>query len=248
MIAAIADLIGFFTDLPYQAPGDDATTRAMLDVIAADLPAEATVLDLGCGTGRSTLVLARALRTAQITAVDLAPPFLAQLDRRAAETGLAERITTRCADMASMDIRPESVDLIWCEGAVYNVGFDRGLALWRPWLKPGGFLVVSEAVWWQADVPDAARAFWHASYPQISNEAALVTSAEAAGFEVKAHAPLPQAAWQAYYTMIERHAEALADEPRMVDVVADLRAEAAIFAAAPDAYGYLFLALRKGGR
>ena len=56
--------------LPRQAPGSEATTRHLLGR-CGPMPASPTVLDVGCGPGRSTLVLADALPTSLLTAVDL---------------------------------------------------------------------------------------------------------------------------------------------------------------------------------
>ena len=37
-----------------------------------------------------------------------------------------------------------ALDLIWSEGAIYNIGFEQGVRDWRPFLKEGGVLVASE--------------------------------------------------------------------------------------------------------
>jgi ribosomal protein L11 methylase PrmA len=65
----------FFTlyrGLPRQGPGSDACTREALKRLPT-LPASPRVVDVGCGSGRQTLVLAEALRT-RILAVDLHRP------------------------------------------------------------------------------------------------------------------------------------------------------------------------------
>jgi len=66
-----------FDELPRHGPGSDDSTREALRRLPP-LPAAPRVLDLGCGAGRQTLVLARELG-APITAVDLHAPFLAKL-------------------------------------------------------------------------------------------------------------------------------------------------------------------------
>jgi len=47
--------------------------------------------------------------------------------------------------MDNLSFQNEELDLIWSEGAIYNIGFERGINEWRKFLKPGGFIVVSEA-------------------------------------------------------------------------------------------------------
>ncbi|NRA02079.1 MAG: hypothetical protein HRU00_05690 [Myxococcales bacterium] len=44
--------------LPKQGPGSDASTRRALALVP-ELPSAPRILDLGCGPGRQTLVLAR---------------------------------------------------------------------------------------------------------------------------------------------------------------------------------------------
>ncbi|MDB5040737.1 MAG: transferase [Candidatus Eremiobacteraeota bacterium] len=45
------------SSLPREGPGDDATTRSVL--LSLDLPQAPKVLDVGCGPGAGSLVLAR---------------------------------------------------------------------------------------------------------------------------------------------------------------------------------------------
>jgi cyclopropane fatty-acyl-phospholipid synthase-like methyltransferase len=59
------------------------------------------IADIGCGTGASTLVLAREL-DAQIIAIDFLPAFLEALKERAAQAGFAERINAETASMDSL--------------------------------------------------------------------------------------------------------------------------------------------------
>lgn len=50
--------------------------------------------------------------------------------------------------------------MIWCEGAVYNIGFERGLNEWRRYLKKGGYLAVSENAWLTGKRPAEISDFW----------------------------------------------------------------------------------------
>jgi hypothetical protein len=47
--------------------------------------------------------------------------------------------------MDNLSFRDEELDLIWSEGAIYNIGFERGLREWRKYLKAEGYIAVSEA-------------------------------------------------------------------------------------------------------
>ncbi|MGE5484827.1 MAG: hypothetical protein ACM3X4_07420 [Ignavibacteriales bacterium] len=46
--------------------------------------------------------------------------------------------------MLQLSFPPESFDLIWSEGAIYIMGFGNGLTAWKPLLRRGGYVVVSE--------------------------------------------------------------------------------------------------------
>ena len=68
-----------------EGPGDDDCTREALRRLPA-LPPHPVVLDLGCGPGRQTLVLAKTLDM-HVIAVDLHASYLDQLNRSAAAKG-----------------------------------------------------------------------------------------------------------------------------------------------------------------
>ena len=95
-------LFELFESTPRQGPGSVASTHRALTLLPDGMRIE-RVLDLGCGTAPSTLVLPEDTG-AQITAVDIHPPFLETLRGRAAERGVAGRITTLVADMSDTDV------------------------------------------------------------------------------------------------------------------------------------------------
>ena len=80
------------------------------------------MLDIGCGTGAQTLVLAHG-SPSRIVAIDNHSPFIDALNREAHRLGITDRLEAHVADMRSLDFADGSFDLIWCEGAIYDVGF-----------------------------------------------------------------------------------------------------------------------------
>jgi serine/threonine-protein kinase HipA len=235
-----------FEGLPRQGPGSDACTREALRRLP-ELPAAPRVLDLGCGSGRSTLVLAHALRT-EVIAVDNHQPFLDQLRDSARERRLADLIDIRCADMAAPGLPQGSIDLLWSEGAIYLLGFEEGLRLWRPLLRPGGCLAASECSWLCAEPPAEAAAFFRDGYPGMAGIRENVARARAAGFDPIDHFTLPpEAWWDEYYTPLEQRMACLAPtaDSELVAVIDETRREIELFRSYGDSYGYVFYLLRR---
>ena len=102
------------------------------------------IADIGCGTGASTLLLAKEL-DAEITAADFLPEFLEELQVRATAHGVAKKITTLSCSLESLP---------FSDGTIYNVGFEAGVSTWSRHLKAGGKLIVSEITWlWASRSP-----------------------------------------------------------------------------------------------
>ncbi|MFC5754628.1 GNAT family N-acetyltransferase [Actinomadura rugatobispora] len=210
--------------LPRQGPGSDATTRRLLKA-AGPLPEHPRALDAGCGPGRAALLLAQEAG-AHVTAVDLHQPFLDDLAAQAAQRGLSERITVVNRSMTELPFPDHSFDVIWAEGSVYTVGFDIALRAFRRLLAPGGVLAITEIEWTVPRPAAPARAYWDAAYP-LRSHAANGDAAQAAGYRVRAHWPLPESDWwDEYYTpLTERIARADPRAPGMPQALADLQAE-----------------------
>src|ERR1044071_8192306 len=91
-----------FTGLPRQGPGDAASTRRALGLVP-DVGPDTRVLDLGCGTGSQTLVLAHG-SPARFVAIDSHAPFVEELRHEARAHGLAERVDARVGDIGALDL------------------------------------------------------------------------------------------------------------------------------------------------
>jgi serine/threonine-protein kinase HipA len=248
------DMDAFFklhSGLPREGPGSDEATREAirrLRVGPASSRSIQRVLDIGCGPGRQTLVLARELQT-PIIAIDFHEPFLEQLRRSARAAGLDHLITPLRAGMESLDLPPGSVDLIWTEGAIYIIGFATGLSLWRLLLREGGIVVASEMTWLTENPPAEVRDFWQQGCPHMTTIEGNIANAAAVGFEAFDHFVLPREAWwDEYLTPLDHRIAELrktATEPDLLAVLDEQERETDIVRRYGEHFSYVFYLLRK---
>jgi serine/threonine-protein kinase HipA len=243
-------LIVLHRGLERQGPGDAAFARAILAGLPSlpNAPAAPRIADLGCGSGAGALLLAEHFGV-PVTAVDLSRDFLGDLERCAAERGLSHLVRTVEADIGALGWPDGSLDLLWSEGAAYNLTFAGALRAWRPLLAPGGVAVISELTWFTDDAPEDAHRFWQKAYLALAGEAQNAAHAARAGFDVLSIRRLPaEAWWRGYYGPLERRIESLrasaAGDATLAAVLHDTEREIALFRAHGDAYGYAFYVLR----
>lgn len=232
--------------LDREGPGSAASTRRALSLLP-DLTGPVTVLDLGCGPGAQTLVLAEALPEARIVAVDRHQPFVAEVRRRAEAAGVADRVSAVEGDIADVDLlgRFGPADAIWCEGAAYAIGFEQALDAWRPLLADGGALALTEPVWTAPTVAQPVRDFWDAAYPQMQPAQVRRAQVMAAGYRRIGDFLLPRSDWEAYHGPLRDRLAALRDDPSASGAVAATEAELAVFDQGGDrSVGYLFIVAR----
>ena len=181
-----------------QGPGGEAETRKAIDLAMVDPSAPLKVADIGCGTGASTIQLARSLN-AKITAIDFLPDFIEVLKGNAENEGLINKINPLVCSMENLQFDDEEYDVIWSEGAIYNIGFEKGINDWRRFLKPGGLLVVSEITWITSDRPFEIQKYWQAEYPEIDTASSKINILEKSGYSPVAYFVLPEHCWLENY-------------------------------------------------
>ena len=177
-----------------QSPGGDAETRKAIDVAGIDREAPLKVADIGCGTGASTLTLARLLN-AKITAVDFLQGFIDVLTVRARAEGVENKIIPVCASMHQLPFEDAEFDVIWSEGAIYNMGFEKGIADWKRYLKPGGLLIASEITCLTNSRPSELQDHWNNEYPEIDTASAKIKVLEEYGYTPVGYFILPEYCW-----------------------------------------------------
>ncbi len=103
------------------------------------------ILDIGCGSGVPTLELAH-LSGGEVTGIDIDADALQRLSEKVQGVELGDRVHIVHGSLKTMDFPVASFDILWAEGSIYVIGFKQGLRAWKAFLKPGGYLVVHDAV------------------------------------------------------------------------------------------------------
>jgi ubiquinone/menaquinone biosynthesis C-methylase UbiE len=111
--------------LERQGPGSPEMTIKALSFLD-NLDDISRVADLGCGTGGQTMVLTQNI-TGNIIGVDQFPDFINILNDNAKKLNLENRVKGIVGSIESLLFQKEEFDLIWSEGAIDSIGFEKGL-------------------------------------------------------------------------------------------------------------------------
>jgi len=123
-----AEVEEFYTARPFPgyAPGDDAAQildrgrrSPFLDALDRAIPAEATVLDCGCGTAQVASFLALAGPRRTVVGVDGCAASLAEADRFRERAGVMNLRLLR-ADLFALPLRPAAFRVVHCRGVVHH--------------------------------------------------------------------------------------------------------------------------------
>jgi ubiquinone/menaquinone biosynthesis C-methylase UbiE len=238
----------YFSNMERQGPGSPEVTIKALSFID-NLNAGSCIADIGCGTGGQTMVLANHT-SGHITGIDLFPSFIELFNLKAGELDLQERVCGIVGSMENLPFRSEELDLIWSEGAIYNIGFERGLNEWRKFLKTGGFIAVSEASWFTDERPEEIDKFWKDAYPEIDTVSTKVKQMQNAGYVPIAAFVLPENCWTEHFyapqiPVQKAFLEKYKGNKNAEELIVNQRHEALLYDKYKEYYGYVFYIGRK---
>ena len=233
----------YFSSIERQGPGSPESTLKALGFIDK-LSNQSVIADLGCGTGGQTMVLAQHT-TAKLVGLDLFPGFIDRFNENVAILNLQDRVKGIVGSMDELPFQAEELDLIWSEGAIYNIGFERGINEWRKFLKTGGYIAVTEASWFTDERPAEINDFWNDAYSEIDTIPVKMGQLQKAGYIPIAAFCLSEYCWTKnfYEPQVEAQKVFLQKHPNnqtAKELIANLRFEEEMYQQYKDYYGYVF--------
>jgi cyclopropane fatty-acyl-phospholipid synthase-like methyltransferase len=241
----IKALIRLHSGLERQGPGDSDFSDYIINQLP-ELPPNPRIADIGCGAGAGALILAKKYHS-KVKAVDFSRDFLDHMMHLARLEGLQDLIDPIECDMGSLDWEPGTIDLLWSEGAAYNITFEGALKAWRPFMAENGIAVISEMNYFSGNVPEIVAEYWNNAYPGIKTETKNVDLISTSGFEVLAIHRLPSKAWwDNYYDPLRENIMALEEtnDEAMQAVIHETEEEMKLFEEHHNDYGYTFYIMR----
>ena len=187
-----------------------------------------SILDVGCGSGIPTMELAR-LSNGQVTGVDISESLLDRLSEESKKAGLSDRVKTLKCSMFDMDFPDESFDIIWAEGSIAAIGFERGLKEWRRFLKSNGFLAV------------------HDDEGNITEKLEQISSCD---YDLLGYFTLHEDTWWTeYYSLLEKQIREIRtkhiDDPEILVELDNDQRFIDTFKKNPEQYGSVFFTMKK---
>ncbi len=236
-----------FDGMERLAPGSSETTvEAISDI---DRKEEIKILDIGCGVGQHTMLMAQEIKNAKIIAIDNHSEYVDILNEKAKKKGIDDRLNAQCMSMFEMTFEEGSFDYIYAEGSIYIAGFENGLADWKKYLKDDGLLICSEISWITENPSKKAKKYWDEYYAQMEGITQNCEKATRQGYEVVRYFVLNRECWwDNYYQPLKKNIDEMLQKYKgetVQGVVKELQEEIDMYNEHGDEYSYVFYIMRK---
>ena len=241
---SIFDLIvEIHTGLERQGPGSPEMTVKALSFLD-NLDKNPRVADLACGTGGQTMVLAQNI-SGDITGLDFCTDFINVFNYNAKKLGLYERVHGIVGSMDNLPFQKEEFDLIWSEGAIDNIGFEKGINYWNGFLKKNGYIAVTCPSWFTDERPAEIEKFWGDAGCKLDTTGHNILVMQKAGYIPVAAFTLPEKCWtDNYFIPREAALKALWDKytgnKTVETFIENNRYEVELYSKYYQYYGYVF--------
>ena len=230
-----------FNGLSQWGPSSQAATLKALGLVPF---APQRILEIGCGPGAATLILAEATH-ADILASDTDQNALSRLQASVASKGLKGRVRVCNIDMSQLPSGPKPFDLVWSEGSAYILGVERALREWQRHLSVGGVLAFSDMVWRTENPPEKLKTYWASEYPDMATVQTRLSQAKRAGYHLLGHFDMGREAMDSYYRPLEARVRSMQEELKGTRVWDDLCAEISAYYACDGIVSFEMFVLQK---
>jgi len=236
-------ICGYFGRLERQGPGSPESTLRALSFID-NFSSELEIADLACGTGGQTMTLAQHTK-GTITGLDIFPDFIEKFNRNAEKLGLQNRVKGIVGSMDNLPFQNEKFDVIWSEGAIANIGFQKGLNYWKGFLKKDGYIAVTYESWFTDERPTEIEKFWVDAVPEIDTIGHNISIMQKAGYSLVAAFTLPETCWTDTYFNPQKAIQKPFLEENTGNKAAEafvgyMKHEAELYSKYKQYYGYVF--------
>lgn len=206
----------FFLNASRHCPGSDEMTRRVLKQIRLKNP-EPSVIDLGFGTGEQTLELIRRYNV-PVIAFEQNPGYALPFAGKVEKLGLGHMVEICGGCLEKLPYGEHAFDLILSEGGIRYLDFCQRIHLWRPFLKPGGYLALSElCLRTDKELPDELYEYLETAFPwkEIDTAESLKGQIREAGYKLCGQFPFPDDCWMRnYYREMQGWYEDLPDKKK----------------------------------
>ena len=232
-----------YRNLDRLSPGCDDTTLKALDKIDFNRNDNLNILDIACGVGSSTILLANYFKSSTVEAFDLFKHYIDSLDEKISKNNLEERVFSYVMDMRDPDFSNEEFDIVFCEASAEIIGFKRALKEWKRLLKPNGYMVISDVSWLQ--IPSSeSRNFWKNTYDGIDTIENKISQIKK-DYEFIDYVVVPKDDWNSYFKELECNLNKISSDKSAKDFVKQLKKEIEVYRHNGDDYSYVFYVMKK---
>jgi len=228
--------------LERQGPGSPEMTVKALSFLG-NLNDITRIADMGCGTGGQTMVLAQNIN-GNITGIDICPDFIDVLNDNAKKHNL-QRVNGIVGSIEELSFQKEEFDLIWSEGVIDSIGFEKGLTYWNGFLKSNGYIAVTCPSWLTDEHPDVIDSFWSDAGSGLDTIGHNISIMQKSGYSFVAAFALPEKCWTDNYFSPREEAEKAilvkyAGNKSVEDYVESSKYEVELYSKYKKHYGYVF--------
>ena len=147
--------------------------------------------------------------------------------------------------MDNLPFQNEEFDVIWSEGAIANIGFEKGLNYWKGFLKKDGYIAVTYESWFTHERPTEIEKFWVDAVPEIATIGHNISIMQKAGYSFVSAFTLPEKCWTDTYFIPQQAIQKIFLEKNAGNKAAEafaeyMKYEAELYSKYKQYYGYVF--------